>query len=74
MSDESLPSYPLGSELMTLVSSMAATISQGLMATTGEVWTTNSAAACAVEMAIAIANEVREYRIVNNRAVKPDAS
>lgn len=61
---------PLGPQLIYLTSDMAAKMLAGLIATTEKEWTPQEAAAVAVEMAIAVANEVRLYRLVDNKAVK----
>lgn len=64
------PSYPLNNEFMSLASDMAAKMLGGLIAVTPGEMTPQSAASIAVEMAMAVANEVRLYRLVDGKAVK----
>lgn len=64
------PAYPLGPEFLALVSDMSARILAGTIATAQIEFTTQRAAELAVEMAVAVANEARLYRLVDNKAVK----
>lgn len=66
--------YSLGPELLVQTQDMAARIAQGLIAMhcnmSKDDVSLERAASLAVEMAMHIANEVRLYRLVDNRAVK----
>lgn len=64
------PGYPLGPEFMAAITFNASQMLGGLIAATPVDWTPVMAAKVAVEMAVAVANEVRMYRIVDNKAVR----
>lgn len=68
------PGAPLGSDTIQLVSGMAATILAGSIAMARADLEPEDAAVLAVRMSIAVANEVRQYRIVDGKAVRMGSS
>jgi hypothetical protein len=68
----SSPAYPLGPETIRLASEMSARMLQGLIAVTPGEITTVWAAKVAVEMTFHVVNEIREYKLIDNKIVKTD--
>lgn len=64
------PASPLGPEFLARAEAMASHMLGGLIAVSPVQFTAESAAEAAVAMAMAVANEVRKYRLVDGRAVK----
>lgn len=62
--------YPLGPEHVALAADMSARILAGVVAATPAEYTPQQAAVMAVEMAMHVFNEVRKYRLVDNKVVK----
>ena len=56
--------YPLGPEFLNLMSHMAATMLPGLVGNTDKMLQEDEAVALSVRLAVGIANELRQYRLM----------
>ncbi|TAL03708.1 MAG: hypothetical protein EPO08_03455 [Rhodospirillaceae bacterium] len=61
------PGAPISAETIQLLSGMAATILAGSVALARADLDAETAAALAVQMSVAVANEIREHRIIGGR-------
>ena len=74
MSDEEPVAHSLGPELLYRMEHMTALLAQNVVAQTmaATELTVEQVAALAAELAAAIANEVRRYKVVDNKMMKTD--
>ena len=65
-----LPTYPLSPDFISRAEQMAAIMLQNLISTCGVDLSMEQAAEIAVRLAMNVANEVRRYRLVDNKVVR----